>query len=180
MNTETTAAAPVKAPKAAPKKAPDPKAPARKFTKKEEGRIADIMGESKCTRARAIKAMDDAAAHAAKLAPKPDPAPAKLDADLVRSKEHLAAKPATPKAPAKPAPKKKAQAEEGRATYTQLAQRSSGPSTVDRPVQVMWNLCDGMKDSRRKDVIAKAVEMGVGYYTARTQYQLWLTAYRNS
>lgn len=176
MNTEATTAAPVKAPKAAPKKASAPKAPARKFSKKEEGMIAKLMTESKCTRARAIKAMDDAAAHAAKLAPKPDPALEKLDKDLARSKERLA----KPKAPAKPAPKKAVPKKPAGVTYKSLAASHTGASTIDHPVKAMWDLCDKMKDSKRKDVIAAAVGAGIGYYTARTQYQLWLTAFRNS
>lgn len=53
-------------------------------------------------------------------------------------------------------------------------------STVENPVAVVWDLCQKMKNSRRKDVIAEAQKHGVAFYTARTQYQLWLTASRNS
>lgn len=53
-------------------------------------------------------------------------------------------------------------------------------STVDNPVAVMWDLCQKMKNARRKDVIAEAQKHGVAFYTARTQYQLWLNAARNS
>lgn len=49
-------------------------------------------------------------------------------------------------------------------------------STVDGAVQVVWDLCNEMPDARRKDVIATAVEKGVAFYTARTQYQKWFTA----
>lgn len=49
-------------------------------------------------------------------------------------------------------------------------------SIIDRPVEYMWNLCDEMKGARRKDVIIKAMEAGVAFYTARTQYQLWKKA----
>ena len=46
-------------------------------------------------------------------------------------------------------------------------------STVTIPCQLVWDLADAMAGARRKDVIAAAVEKGVAYYTARTQYQLW-------
>lgn len=53
-------------------------------------------------------------------------------------------------------------------------------STAENPVALMWDLCQKMKNSRRKDVIAEAQRHGIAFYTARTQYQLWLTASRNS
>lgn len=46
-------------------------------------------------------------------------------------------------------------------------------STVTKPCRLVWDLADAMAGARRKDVIAAAVEKGVAYYTARTQYQLW-------
>lgn len=121
------------------------------------------------------------AAPAAK--PKADPAKAKVEKDLERSKARLAPKPAkpAPKGKGKPvAPKASKPSKEGRATYAQLAKTHSGASSIESPVAVMWNLCDEMQEAKRKDVIAAAVQKGVGYYTARTQYQLWLTAFRNS
>lgn len=54
----------------------------------------------------------------------------------------------------------------------------SHESTVESPCWLVWDLADKMtaKGAKRKDVIAKALEMGVAFYTARTQYQRWLTA----
>ena len=110
-----------------------------------------------------------------KAAPKKAKAPAKK---APASKKPAAKKAAAPakKAPAKKAAPKKAP----QGTYAQLAEAHRGASSVENPTQVMWDLCDKMQGSRRKDVIAAAVEKGISYYTARTQYQLWLTAFRNS
>lgn len=44
-------------------------------------------------------------------------------------------------------------------------------STVDNPVQLVWNIADRMWGDRRKDIIAECVRQGVAYNTARTQYQ---------
>lgn len=55
-------------------------------------------------------------------------------------------------------------------------------STIERPCKRVWHIADEMKDAaggleklRRKDVLARCVADGIAYYTARTQYQLWLT-----
>ena len=79
-------------------------------------------------------------------------------------------------APAKKAPAKPVTA----GTYAEMAAASTGPSKVENPVARMWTICEAMVDSKRKDVIASAVAEGISYYTARTQYQLWRTAYLNS
>lgn len=47
-------------------------------------------------------------------------------------------------------------------------------STIKRPCFVVWDTADNMPGARRKDVIEACVQAGVAYYTARTQYQLWL------
>jgi hypothetical protein len=52
-------------------------------------------------------------------------------------------------------------------------------STIESPCFVVWDTADNMKGARRKDVIAACIAKGVAYYTARTQYQLWLTAKKN-
>lgn len=87
-------------------------------------------------------------------------------------------------APSKKAPAKKTKKAPVKpvaaGTYAEMAAASTGPSKVENPVAAMWNLCDQMVDSKRKDVIARAVAEGISYYTARTQYQLWRTAYLNS
>lgn len=49
-------------------------------------------------------------------------------------------------------------------------------STIDGAVAAMWALCEEMPGARRKDVIAAAVEKGIAFYTARTQYQKWFKA----
>lgn len=57
-------------------------------------------------------------------------------------------------------------------------------STVLKPTKLVWDIAEKMKaknsDARRKDVIAACVEAGVALNTARTQYQLWFTATKNS
>lgn len=101
------------------------------------------------------------------------------DAPAKTPKKAAAKKPATPKAPAKKTAKKAPAAPASASTYKSLA-KNTGKSKVEHPTKLMWDLCDSMQDKRRKDVIEKAVEMGISYFTARTQYQLWLTAFRNS
>lgn len=51
-------------------------------------------------------------------------------------------------------------------------------STVDNPCWLVWDLAEKMtaKGSKRKDVIAECQKRGVAFYTARTQYQHWLSA----
>jgi hypothetical protein len=57
-------------------------------------------------------------------------------------------------------------------------------SLVKKPVYVTWDIFDALRadaDSkgeklRRKDAIAHAVNQGIAFYTARTQYQSWKTA----
>ena len=48
-------------------------------------------------------------------------------------------------------------------------------STVERPCKLVWHIAEEMVGARRKDVLAAAVARGVAFYTARTQYQLWLS-----
>lgn len=55
-------------------------------------------------------------------------------------------------------------------------------STIERPCKQVWHIADamaekagGFKNLRRKDVLAYCVANGIAFYTARTQYQLWLT-----
>lgn len=49
-------------------------------------------------------------------------------------------------------------------------------SSVDGAVKVCWDLFDANPDARRKDAIQAAVDKGVAFYTARTQYQKWFKA----
>lgn len=99
------------------------------------------------------------------------------------SKSTKATKAPAKKAPAKAAPKKAAPAPAKKSnpnTYVNLEAKYKGESKIESPVFAMWTLCNKMQDKKRKDVIEAAVAMGISYYTARTQYQLWLTAFRNS
>lgn len=53
-------------------------------------------------------------------------------------------------------------------------------STVDGAVVVCWDIYAANPDARRKDAIQAAVDAGVAFYTARTQYQKWFTAMKSS
>lgn len=57
-------------------------------------------------------------------------------------------------------------------------------SLVDSPCRLVFEIASKMHAEsngkvRRKDVIQKCVDLGVAYYTARTQYQNWYTANKN-
>lgn len=105
---------------------------------------------------------------------------AKMDAALAKSKARLAPKPAAETAQPKPAKAKPAPKEKKTGTYADMQANRITVSKIESPVRAMWDLCDEMVGSKRKDVIAAAVAKGISFYTARTQYQLWLTAWRNS
>jgi len=53
-------------------------------------------------------------------------------------------------------------------------------STVEGAVGIVWALCAEMPDAGRKEVIAAAVEKGVAFNTARTQYQKWFKAQKTT
>lgn len=57
-------------------------------------------------------------------------------------------------------------------------------SSVKKPTKLVWEIAQKMKEEnpnvRRKDVIAACQEAGIAFYTARTQYQLWFQASKNS
>lgn len=90
-----------------------------------------------------------------------------------RKQAKRAPKEAAPAPLAQPAPAPKL-----KATYSAMASAGSGPSKAAKPTEVTWSICERMRGSRRRDVIAAAVEAGISYNTARTQYQLWLTTTR--
>lgn len=52
-------------------------------------------------------------------------------------------------------------------------------STVERPCKRVWQIADDVHAAnpaaKRGDVLAECVKQGVAYFTARTQYQQWLT-----
>lgn len=51
-----------------------------------------------------------------------------------------------------------------------------GKSSVTGAVNISREIYDNNSDLKRKEAIQKAVDAGVAYYTARTQYQYWFTA----
>lgn len=55
----------------------------------------------------------------------------------------------------------------------------SNKSTTGRPCKLVWAIADEMfsenPNTRRKEVLAACVNRGVAFYTARTQYQQWLS-----
>jgi hypothetical protein len=57
-------------------------------------------------------------------------------------------------------------------------------SDIASPVKAMWEIADMMiaadPTARRKDIIAAGIASGIAFYTARTQYQAWYTARRES
>jgi len=54
-------------------------------------------------------------------------------------------------------------------------------SVIDNPCRAVWEIADQFKKAnggerpRRKDVLEACAQAGIAHYTARTQYQLWLT-----
>jgi len=53
-------------------------------------------------------------------------------------------------------------------------------STVEKPTKLVWDIAESMPGAKRKEVLAAAEARGVAFYTARTQYQQWLTAKKAS
>lgn len=57
-------------------------------------------------------------------------------------------------------------------------------SEIESPTKYVWEVADEMKAENpkvtRKEVIAECERRGVAHWTARTQYQAWLTASRES
>jgi hypothetical protein len=57
-------------------------------------------------------------------------------------------------------------------------------STIESPTKTVWAVADQMLAANpnvtRKMVMAQCVSMGIAYWTARTQYQQWITAKRES
>jgi hypothetical protein len=49
-------------------------------------------------------------------------------------------------------------------------------STAEKPVQIVWRLCEEMKGASRSEVVKACVAAGVATGTARTQYQAWKKA----
>jgi hypothetical protein len=55
-----------------------------------------------------------------------------------------------------------------------------GKSAIGSPCRIVWDIAGEMEGARRKDIIQACVEAGVAYYTARTQYQKYREAMKNS
>lgn len=57
-------------------------------------------------------------------------------------------------------------------------------SQVESPTKRVWHIADEMTTANpgttRKQVIEECTRQGIAYYTARTQYQQWLTSQRES
>jgi hypothetical protein len=55
-----------------------------------------------------------------------------------------------------------------------------GKSTVEGAVSLSHSIFDANPDARRKDAIQLAVDAGITFYTARTQYQKWFKARKSN
>lgn len=57
-------------------------------------------------------------------------------------------------------------------------------STVESPTKLVWAIAERMKAENpnvtRRAVMAECVRIGIAFWTARTQYQQWITAVRES
>lgn len=51
-------------------------------------------------------------------------------------------------------------------------------SSCLKPCEVVWNIAEKMKGSKRKEILAECEKAGVTFYTARTQYQKYMEACR--
>ena len=55
----------------------------------------------------------------------------------------------------------------------------SHESSIERPCKQVWFIADELKisrpDAKRAEILAECVKRGIAYFTARTQYQQWLT-----
>lgn len=101
------------------------------------------------------------AAAPAPVAPTPEPAPAPVVPEV----------PAVP-VPAAPAPAKRYQSK----TDPTSKYHNRDRSTVQKPVALVWGLCDNNPGVPRKDIIKMAVDLGVSPNTASTQYSFWKKA----
>lgn len=53
-------------------------------------------------------------------------------------------------------------------------------STIGSPCKVVWDIAEQMEGAKRKDIIEECVKQGIAFYTARTQYQKYREAMKNS
>jgi len=72
--------------------------------------------------------------------------------------------------------------------YFQPAEKKQTPSlvkvtnksSIDSPCAKVWQIAGEMEGARRKDIIAACEKAGIAFYTARTQYQKYREALRES
>lgn len=92
--------------------------------------------------------------------------------------------PVEPKAEPYKAPKKERKVHTGGVTKKPTWARDIGSSTLESPVKACWAIFDELKAAnpglKRKDAIQAAEARGIAYGTARTQYQSWFAANRES
>ena len=53
-------------------------------------------------------------------------------------------------------------------------------SLIDSPCAMVWEIAGQMEGARRKDIIEACEKAGIAFYTARTQYQRYREALRES
>lgn len=59
------------------------------------------------------------------------------------------------------------------AKHVAKAIKQRNKSSITNPVQHVWAIANSMPSAKRKEIIAACVELGVAFFTARTQYQKW-------
>ena len=52
-------------------------------------------------------------------------------------------------------------------------------SSIIRPCKQVWHIADSMPGATRKEVLKACIEGGIAFYTARTQYQQWLSVQKS-
>lgn len=65
---------------------------------------------------------------------------------------------------------------------TQVPREIERRSAIESPCLYVWDMADKMykEGAKRSVIINKCIEDGVAYHTARTQYQKWYTACKES
>lgn len=68
----------------------------------------------------------------------------------------------------------------GKSSRKEPTRHYVGKSTVEGAVSLSPSIFDANPDARRKDAIQLAVDAGITFYTARTQYQKWFKARKSN
>lgn len=135
----------------------------------ETGRYEFILEKAEAIQDKADNAKDDTFTETKKAAPKVDHGPSnRLIAAAITKHPEMVAPVAK-----KPTPEQSKSLEKmiGAPAQSEILRES----TIERPCKRVWHIADEMIDARRKDVLARCVSEGIAFYTARTQYQLWLS-----